>query len=262
MAIPVLIIGKSGMGKSASLRNCAGNPDWNLIRVLNKPLPFKGKIDGWNTDDYQTVMKCLIQSKAKNIVIDDAGYLITNMFMSKHSAAGGGNGVFTLYNQIGDHFWNLIQFIIEKVPADKMNAVGGKGLTETEQKKEYLKEYEKAVRQMKRSEEKITEMRLSKIMPSAGNDGMPHAHNNTDLSGYAALLDEEERRYMKARYHRIKLCREITDKIERMDNEDEKDVLMYRYIRLMKWEDIAVKMEYSWQHLHKIHARALHNFKI
>mgnify|MGYP001245722080 CR=1 FL=1 len=65
-------------------------------------------------------------------------------------------------------------------------------MTETEQKKEYLKEYEKAVRQMKRSEEKITEMRLSKIMPSAGNDGMPHAHNNTDLSGYAALLDEEE----------------------------------------------------------------------
>ena len=120
MAIPVLIIGKSGMGKSASLRNCAGNPDWNLIRVLNKPLPFKGKIDGWNTDDYQTVMKCLIQSKAKDIVIDDAGYLITNMFMSKHSAAGGGNGVFTLYNQIGDHFWNLIQFIIEKVPADKL----------------------------------------------------------------------------------------------------------------------------------------------
>ena len=107
---------------------------------------------------------------------------------------------------------------------------GGQLMTETEQKKEYLKEYEKAVRQMKRSEEKITEMRLSKIMPSAGNDGMPHAHNNTDLSGYAALLDEEERRYMKARYHRIKLCREITDKIERMDNEDEKDVLMYRYI--------------------------------
>ena len=48
MATPVLIIGKSGGGKSASLRNCAGNPDWNLIRVLNKPLPFKGKVDGWH----------------------------------------------------------------------------------------------------------------------------------------------------------------------------------------------------------------------
>lgn len=119
MATPVLIIGKSGSGKSTSMRNCAGNPDWNLIRVLDKPLPFKGKINGWSTDDYQTVMKCLAQSKAKNIVLDDAGYLITNMFMSKHSSAGAGNGVFTLYNQIGDHFWNLIQYIV-KLPEDKI----------------------------------------------------------------------------------------------------------------------------------------------
>ena len=119
MATPVLIIGKSGSGKSTSLRNCAGNPDWNLIRVLNKPLPFKGKLDGWKTDDYQTVMKCLGQSKAKNIVLDDAGYLITNHFMRGHSSAGVGNGVFTLYNNIGDYFWQLIQFII-KLPEDKI----------------------------------------------------------------------------------------------------------------------------------------------
>lgn len=119
MATPVLIIGKSGSGKSTSMRNCIGKEDWNLIRVLNKPLPFKGKINGWSTDDYQTVMKCLTQSKAKNIVLDDAGYLITNMFMNKHSSAGAGNGVFTLYNQIGDHFWNLIQFIV-KLPEDKI----------------------------------------------------------------------------------------------------------------------------------------------
>lgn len=119
MATPVLIIGKSGSGKSTSMRNCAGNPDWNLVRVLNKPLPFKGKVDGWHTDDYQRVMQCLGQSKAKNIVLDDAGYLITNMFMTKHSSAGAGNAVFTLYNQIGDHFWNLIQYIV-KLPEDKI----------------------------------------------------------------------------------------------------------------------------------------------
>lgn len=119
MALPVLIIGKSGSGKSTSLRNCQ-NDNWNLIRVLNKPLPFKGKINGWNTDDYQTVMKCLIASKASSIVIDDAGYLITNQFMRGHSSTGKGNAVFELYNSLGDYFWNLIQFITTKVSDNKI----------------------------------------------------------------------------------------------------------------------------------------------
>ena len=120
MATPVLIIGKSGAGKSTSMRNCAGNDDWNLIRVLNKPLPFKGKINGWPTDDYQMVMKCLFSSKAHNIVIDDAGYLITNTFMRGHSNTGAGNAQFQFYNQMADNYWNLIMFIINKLPPDKI----------------------------------------------------------------------------------------------------------------------------------------------
>lgn len=120
MASPVLIFGNSGTGKSSSMRNCVGNPDWNLIRVLNKPLPFKGKINGWSTDDYQQVMKCVFSSKAHNIVIDDAGYLITNAFMRGHSNTGSGNAQFQFYNQMADNFWNLIMFIQQRVPEDKI----------------------------------------------------------------------------------------------------------------------------------------------
>lgn len=135
-------------------------------------------------------------------------------------------------------------------------------LTEIEKKKEYLQGYEKAVRQMERSELRIKEIRLNRICPSVINDGMPHNSSQNDLSGYAALLEQEEKRYLKYRYQRIVKCKEITDRIERLSSEDEKDVLMCRYIKLLKWEDIAVKMGYSWQYTHKIHARALKNFKM
>jgi hypothetical protein len=133
---------------------------------------------------------------------------------------------------------------------------------EIKKKKEYLQSYERAIRQMKRSELKMQEMRLNTVCPSVINDGMPHVHNNNDLSSYVSMLDQEEKRYMKYRYQRIKKCKEITDRIENLRNENEKDILMLRYIRLMSWGDIAVKMGFSWQHTHRIHAQALKNFKM
>lgn len=105
-----LIIGKSGAGKSTCLRNV--NPDdIALISVLGKPLPFKGgnKIPTLVTDDYLKIMSALKGAKKDIIVIDDANYLMTNQFMKNHASTGGGNGVFTLYNKIGDNFWNLIE---------------------------------------------------------------------------------------------------------------------------------------------------------
>lgn len=119
MAIPVLIIGRSGAGKTTSLRTCVGK-DFNVIKVLDKPFPFKGKIPSCVTDDYQTVMRRLIACKAKSIVIDDAGYLITNQFMRGHSSTGAGNAVFEFYNKVADNFWALIDFIIKRLPPDKI----------------------------------------------------------------------------------------------------------------------------------------------
>lgn len=118
MGLPVLIIGKSGSGKSTSLRNCKDG--FAMIKVLNKPLPFKGKIPSVVSDDYQQIMKQLCNKQFNSFVIDDAGYLITNHFMSKHSSVGGGNAVFSLYNDLGDRFWNLIQFVINSLPAEKI----------------------------------------------------------------------------------------------------------------------------------------------
>ena len=137
-----------------------------------------------------------------------------------------------------------------------------KVLSDMEEKKEYLRGYEKAVRQIKRSELKIHEMRLNMMFPTVANDGMPRIPSQNDLSSYMALLDEEEKRYAEYKYERMKKCKEITSRIEEMNDEDEKDILIYRYIKLMKWGDIAVKIGFSRQHMSKIHLRALKNFKM
>lgn len=120
MGIGVLIIGKSGSGKSTSLRNFKSD-EVGIINVISKPLPFKN-VNGLktvDTDNYADVKKVIEGSKTPSIVIDDAGYLITNQFMRKHSNAGGGNAVFSLYNDIADSFWNLTEQI-KKLPNNKI----------------------------------------------------------------------------------------------------------------------------------------------
>lgn len=120
MAIPVLIMGKSGSGKSRSMKNCVGK-DFGLIRVVNKPLPFKGKIGGTVSDKYDYIKQCLKSPNwPKSIVIDDAGYLITGQFMDGHSTTGKGNAVFGLYNQLADDFYRLIKTIQVDVPEDRI----------------------------------------------------------------------------------------------------------------------------------------------
>lgn len=119
MGIPILIIGKSGSGKSTSLRNF-DEKEIGLINVSRKPLPFKKKFESTvNTDDYETIFKCLSKTTKNSVVIDDAGYLIVNMFMKGHSSAGAGNAVFGFYNRVGDSFWSLIEFV-KSLPENKI----------------------------------------------------------------------------------------------------------------------------------------------
>lgn len=120
MGIGVLVIGKSGSGKSTSLRNFKSS-EVGIVNVISKPLPFKNvnKLKTVDTDNYADITKILNGSKTPSIVIDDAGYLITNQFMRKHANTGGGNAVFTLYNDIADSFWNLTEQI-KKLPNNKI----------------------------------------------------------------------------------------------------------------------------------------------
>lgn len=134
--------------------------------------------------------------------------------------------------------------------------------TENDIKKEYLWQYRKALLKEKAIEEEIYQLRLDKVAPSLIQDGMPHGSGGSDLSGYAAKMDELFRELKEQMEKKIAVRLEISRKIEEMADETESLLLRYRYIQGLKWEDIALRMDYSWRGIHKVHARALKNFQM
>lgn len=118
MGRSVLIYGKSGSGKSRSLKNFAED-EILLINVIGKDMPFKKKFKyEYRTDDYTKIKNALSKMPTNIAVIDDAGYLQTNMFMRGHSAPKKGASSFDLFNDIADGFWSLLRFISSELPDD------------------------------------------------------------------------------------------------------------------------------------------------
>lgn len=115
MAIPVMILGESGTGKSASLRNF--QPDEvGIINVSGKPLPFRNKLNVYKSDNYFQIRKVLLGSKAPSIVIDDAQYLMANEFMRRSDERG-----YDKFTEIAKNFWSLVQEIVaQQMPDDQI----------------------------------------------------------------------------------------------------------------------------------------------
>lgn len=121
MAEPVLLYGTSGNGKSHSIQ-FFGPREILYINVTGKRLPFRKKFDyAMVTDDVDKIKRAMSKcpDDVKVIVLDDAGYLMTNQFMRGHSGDKSGSDTFDLFNSIADNFWSLINFI-KALPEDKI----------------------------------------------------------------------------------------------------------------------------------------------
>ena len=113
MAVSTLILGCSGTGKSASMRNC-DTSRFALVNVAKKPLPFKGKFEEvYNGDDYDEIIDFMKKTGKKSIVIDDAQYLMGNEFMRRVTERG-----YDKFSEMAQNFFNLIDCINQDLPQD------------------------------------------------------------------------------------------------------------------------------------------------
>ena len=105
--VVVLIYGKSGSGKSRSLKNFAED-EILLVNVEGKPLPFRKKFKyTMQSDDISQIVSQIAKMPCKTAVIDDAGYIMTHLFMAQHRNKKG-NASFEMYDDIADAMYNLI----------------------------------------------------------------------------------------------------------------------------------------------------------
>ena len=106
----ILIYGKSGSGKTSSLRNFKEDEIF-FINVEDKDLPFKGNFKYQaRIDDPATILDQISKMPCKTAVIDDAGYIMTHMFMKQHRNKKG-SASFDMYDDIADAMYNLVRGI-------------------------------------------------------------------------------------------------------------------------------------------------------
>ena len=114
MANVVMILGKSGTGKSTSIKTL--NPEETVIvNVLGKKLPFKGSGSLYNTDKknlfrvedhlqmINLLQACDKQPHVNNIILDDCIYIMRKEYFKRAKEAG-----YAKYTELAQHFQQII----------------------------------------------------------------------------------------------------------------------------------------------------------
>ncbi|RHT20990.1 sigma-70 family RNA polymerase sigma factor [Clostridium sp. AM33-3] len=135
---------------------------------------------------------------------------------------------------------------------------------ENERKKEFLRSYRKRKKHIAALIDQLEELKSAKLGASSCGigDGMPHAHNQTDLSDYVAKLEELKEVIIHERYKLVKDATEVAKAIRKLNDSDEVYVLTKRYMMGWDWEKIAKEMGYAIRNVHYIHSRALEKLEI
>lgn len=113
MSIATLVLGESGTGKSAAMRNL--DPAATLlIQVVKKPLPFRASSWGYRDKDHPTgnifvtdtahqIIALMQKTARKVIVLDDFQYVLANQYMRRTAETG-----YQKFTDIAKDAWEII----------------------------------------------------------------------------------------------------------------------------------------------------------
>ena len=111
MSKKILILGRSGSGKSTSLRNFKKG-EVGIISCVGKEMPFKTDIPIYEPkftpetmNRYPNTLRAIREAKAKVLVIDDANYLMSTEFMATAGEKG-----YDKWADLAQCIWGLLDY--------------------------------------------------------------------------------------------------------------------------------------------------------
>lgn len=127
-------------------------------------------------------------------------------------------------------------------------------------KKEFLKQYLKAKREIEIKSEQISDLKdlATKITQTLAPDKVKSTSDNRLESSVSKIVDIE--REIGASIDQLERTRlQVESVINSVPNVNQRNVLRLRYISGKTWEQIAVDLDFSYQWVCELHGRALQN---
>lgn len=133
---------------------------------------------------------------------------------------------------------------------------------ERDRKKAFLRSYQRYKRGCKALEAAIDELRANVILPARPLTGMPRGGEPAGLETYIDALSRKEIQLEAKRADMIRAFDRVETAIMKMSPGAQRDILLYRYIAGLTWEQMAQKMGYTVRRLTQLHGYALANFRL
>ena len=114
MGVAVLILGESGSGKSASMRNF-NSEDVRVLNVASKPFPFRNvnKLKKADKATYAMIKGAVSSGQSLSYVIDDAQYLMAFESFEKANEIG-----YTKFTLMAKNYEEMLRYIQEDTSPD------------------------------------------------------------------------------------------------------------------------------------------------
>ena len=114
MGVAVLVLGASGSGKSASMRNFKEN-DVRILNVASKPLPFRNvnKLKKADKATYAMIKGAVKSGQTLSYVVDDAQYLMACESFDKINETG-----YSKFSAMAKNYEDMLRTIQEDTSPD------------------------------------------------------------------------------------------------------------------------------------------------